>query len=482
MESEDTSYQLEELEVIKVNPVNGDEFSFKALSKKAEVYQTADMPAGRFLLYALRRIYSLSKGDEMEQEAGEAIPILETLLGEVRIDPVRNLDGSISSYTFTRLLKDEIVIDDPSYPNELTTNEISEVRKFFLHLVTECFKMKAVKFALAMYTQLHKEELISNPGQKKRNRNKAEPKDKSPFRVSGHLVDQKLKYFQPDTNTLAIFDSLRKETKEKIKEVNIERSAVVEGIKLSPSEHKVIDSLCKLLHVKSQTKNKGEQDYYTGNKEAILMPYGVGGRQEAAPQIAFTLYELTKEVMGGESLGGKNTANVYSILQELEKKRFLLSYMEKIHKKDGGRTERKIEEFQPLVRLMKYSEADYNSRNDLTQERDEIIVALNPIFRHQIDSKFILYPHDLNRRTIIAYGSHNIADASYRLRDYLLREHSYGHLEPEINMENLYWMLCEKWMKENRRKKVGEYVERAIQTKTRDSNWCFRTIKSYFFD
>lgn len=182
------------------------------------------------------------------------------------------------------------------------------------------------------------------------------------------------------------------------------------------------------------------------------------------PQLAFTLYELTKEVRGGESPGGKEMANTYAVLQELAKKKFLLSYTEETRKGNEGFSRRKIEEFQSLIRLLKVTDEDLDNDRAPIRQTETILVGLNPIFRHQIDSKFILYPSDITRRTIVAYGSHTIPDSTIRLRDYLLREISGGRFECEINVETLYWTLCDRWMKEKRRKKVVEFVDRAIET------------------
>jgi len=110
------------------------------------------------------------------------------------------------------------------------------------------------------------------------------------------------------------------------------------------------------------------------------------------------------------------------------------------------------------------SEVDYDKTDIELSKKEETIILLNPIFRRQIDSKFILYPTDITRRTIIAYGSHNLSETALRLRDYLMRELSSKHYEPVINLDRLYWMLNEKWMRESRKKKVKEFTERAIET------------------
>ena len=289
--------------------------------------------------------------------------------------------------------------------------------------------------------------------------------NKGKFKVSGHLTDQLLKYNYPKDNSkqLSIWDNLKDTTKKEIESTGVERTEVVEGIKLSPSETKLIDSLCKLLHDKSQSLDPKKDNYYTGNEDFELVPYG-GDKNTPAPKLAFTLYELTLEYKGGDYVGGKDIENVKTILTDLDSKRFLLSYVETTKKKDGGRIERKIEDFQKLISIIKLSETEYSKDNIELSKKEETIVLLNPIFRRQIDSKFILYPNDINKRTIIAYGNHTISEITYRLRDYLMREHSSKRYEPEIYLDKLFYLLSEKWMKESRKKKVKEFTDKAIET------------------
>ena len=186
----------------------------------------------------------------------------------------------------------------------------------------------------------------------------------------------------------------------------------------------------------------------------------------ASPKLAFSLYELTKEYKGGENIGGKDIENVKQILTELDSKSFLLSYVETSKKTDGGRIEKKIEDFRKLIHIVKISETEYNKEDIELSKKEETVILLNPIFRRQIDSKFILYPNDINRRTIIAYGSHNLSDITLRLRDYLIRELSSKRYTPEIRLDKLYYLLAERWMRESRKRKVKEYTEKALQTVT----------------
>jgi len=285
------------------------------------------------------------------------------------------------------------------------------------------------------------------------------------FKRSGHLTDQVLKYNYPKENKgqLSIFDSLQDSTKNAIETVGgVETTEIVEGIKLSPSETKIIDCLCKLLHENSQTLDPKKEDYYSGNNGFKLVEYG--GDKTPAPKLAFTLYELTKEYKGGEYVGGKDIDNVKQILTGLNERKFLLSYVETTKTKGGGRVERKIEEFKKLIDILQISQTEFNKEDIELSKLEETVILLNPIFKREIDSKFILYPNDINKRTIIAYGSHNLPEITLRLREYLMREYSSKRYKPEIGLNKLYYLLAEKWMRESRKAKVKQYTEKALET------------------
>lgn len=295
---------------------------------------------------------------------------------------------------------------------------------------------------------------------------KGEVKKRDTFRKSGHLTDQQLKYTYPkdQSGQLTLWDSVEfTHTKNAIEKEGVSKQTLVYGIKLSPSETKVVDCLCRLLDEKSQTLEPSKEDYYTGNKQVELVQYS--NREDTpAPKLAFTLYQLAKEYKGGETINGKDLINVRQILNELDEKKFLISYIETSKTKGGGRVETKIEDFKKLIHIINITQTEFSKENIELNKREETVVALNPIFREQIDSKFILYPTDINKRTIIAYGSHNISDITLRLRDYLLREKASKHYKPQIYIERFYYMLAEKWMKESRKKKVQQYTEKALET------------------
>jgi len=283
---------------------------------------------------------------------------------------------------------------------------------------------------------------------------------KGKFRRSGHLTDQILKYNYPKDRQPSLFDILQSETLKDIEVAGVERTQVVEGIKLSPSETKIIDCLCKLLHENSQSLEPKKEGYYTGNLNPELVEYGDG--KTSAPKLAFTLYELTKEYKGGETIGGKDVENVKQILTELRSKQFLIRYTETTKGKKGEWIKKEYEAFRRLIDVDRAT-LSYGVGDIEQYKKTETVILLNPIFRRQIDSKFILYPNDINKRTIIAYGSHNVSDITLRLRDYLMRELSLKHYQPEIMLDRLYYLVAEKWMRESRKKKVREYTEKALE-------------------
>lgn len=289
-----------------------------------------------------------------------------------------------------------------------------------------------------------------------------EVEKKGKFKRSGHLADQMLKYEYPKDKQPDLFSTLKEETLENINIKNIERSEVVEGIKLTPSETKVVDCLCKLLHHSSQNMNSKKDNYYTGNKGAELMQYGDETAQ--APRLGFTLYEFTKEYVGEDNkVGGKEIDNVASILKGLSEKDFLIRYKEEIYKKGGAKTVREIELINKIISLPTFREREYSKEGIEVSKREETLVVLHPIFRRQIDSKFILYPDDINQRTILAYGSPKVSEVTIKLRDYLMREHSSKHYSPEITLDRLYYRVAEKWMKQSRKSMVKKYTEKALE-------------------
>lgn len=285
-----------------------------------------------------------------------------------------------------------------------------------------------------------------------------QPKVISSYHTAGLLIDQQTKYQRPDEKQLS-FDSLQDNTKKAIEEGGPEITETIEGIKLSASEKKVVDCICKLFHEKSQTYKPTEKDYYTGNAGFEVITYG--GEQTIAPKIKLTLYELTNEYTGGYKVAGKDIQNVNKVLKELSKKQFLTRYTETTHTKDGIDIERGIEEYLPLIRIPKYFERTSKNNIELSK-KEETLIVLNPIFRRQIADKYISYPSDILKRTIEAYGSSKVSMATFNLRDYLKRGITCKHTVEEIYEKNLHAQLAPDLVRQGRRKQLLEATNKAI--------------------
>lgn len=287
-------------------------------------------------------------------------------------------------------------------------------------------------------------------------------KNKGNFKRSGHLIDQTLKYDYPKdkTNQLSIFDSLGEDTLKAIENTGTERSQIVLGIKLTSSETKLVDSLCKLLHEKSQNLDPDKPNYYTGESQKITK---YGTEKTPAPNLSLTLYQLTKEYKSGGEVSGKDIENVKNILFELSNKKFLIKLTEQTTNKNKEWVKKEIEIYTPII-FLGTNTFSYGVEDIEYYKKTESLITLSPIFRRQMSSKFILTPNDISKRTEIANGSYNVPEATIKLRDYLMRELSNKRYTSSIGVEKLYYLLAEKKMNSSRKGEAKKSTERAINT------------------
>ncbi len=299
---------------------------------------------------------------------------------------------------------------------------------------------------------------------------------KGKFRRSGHLTDQMLKYDYPENRTAqpSLFEMLEPATKEKIiaSGANVElTNRKGEGIKLTKGEYKLILSLSKILHEKSQTKDSSKNDYYGGNKGAELIPIKTKENESVelkSPKIAVTLYELAKEFHGGKVTGGSGVKEVARMLYELAEnpdKKALIKYTRIADLGSGKTREYFIETFDSLIKLAEGGYKDFLN-GELIDERREIVVNLHPIFIDQIANKYVELPLDITKRMIEAYGSHSVSEIAIKLIEYLARAHS-GRpkdYKTEIYQEKLYWTIAAEYMKQGRRSLLEKYFLKGIDT------------------
>ena len=301
------------------------------------------------------------------------------------------------------------------------------------------------------------------------------PRKVQKYRQSGHLVDEKLKYSKQN-QIPTLFDLISPDTKQKIEESKIEVKA--EGIKLTPPENKIVHALNRILHENSQIKDSKAEDFYSGNAQSLIVPYGQNQEQKAAV-LKFKPSELYKAYMGKDDYSGADIIFINNILHQLESKKVLIKY-DRIKKTKNGKKEEittdRIEDFQSLIKIILFmpdltaeeKEKLDSGDNSIRDAKGEIVIALNPIFTDQIDTKFIEFPIDTNRRLVIAAGGHNKVTASMQtLMEWMLRDLSAKRYKTEINDENLPYVLgLEKYVKQKRKKLLQERIEKDINAIT----------------
>ncbi len=293
------------------------------------------------------------------------------------------------------------------------------------------------------------------------------------YRQSGHLVDQKLKYQQPE-NHPSLFDALLPETKQKIEESRLEVKA--EGIKLSYAENKLLHALNLLLFEKSQHTDPKSDNFYAGNIPSDPVLYGLPDGKAHAPMLKFKPSELYKAFTGHDDYSGADVRFIVDTLNQLESKKVLIKYDRVKKIKEGNKTKTltdRIEDFQSLIKIISFipdlsDEEKFaldRGDNSVRTARGEIVIALNPIFRDQIDTKYIEFPEDAQRRLVIAAGGHKKVTASMqRLMEYMLREISAKRYSPEINEEKLPYILgLDAYVKQKRKKLIQDRISKSIQ-------------------
>jgi len=150
------------------------------------------------------------------------------------------------------------------------------------------------------------------------------------------------------------------------------------------------------------------------------------GREELLSYTLITTQkDLCKAYLGESGYSGASMKIIKNVTYSLANKSFLIKYNRHIEKED----KRTIKYCQPLITLNKFSP-------------NEIDISLNPIFTDQIDSKFVEFPIDLNRRLITSAGHHNrVTESLNILLEWVFREISSKRYRVEINEENLPTIL-----------------------------------------
>jgi len=293
----------------------------------------------------------------------------------------------------------------------------------------------------------------------------------SKVRHSGLFTDNKLQHYDQKKKQNK-FENLSPELKEFIKSSGVTIKTL--GIKLTTSEDKLVNALYKLLHDKSENKKTESTEYYKGNEIGELLAYG---NEKIQPSILkIWPSELYREYTGKDDYAGQDIINVNNILKNLSEKKYVIIYDKQRLIKSGKKEEKvtdRIEEVAPLIRILSYFDSltdqqvkklDSGDRS-LREKKTELIIAFHPIITDQINSKYIEYPEDINRKTMIASGGPlRITESIIDLRDYLMRELSNKRYNPEIDEETLIDQIrLRDIAKSGRRKRLHQRISDAIE-------------------
>lgn len=293
------------------------------------------------------------------------------------------------------------------------------------------------------------------------------------FRKAGHLIDQQLKYPKTEEDQLDLFSLINNsELRTSLQQEGLVRENELElGIHLTPAQDRLVNALCRLLQEKSQTFNQDDPNFFAGNS-----PYPIPYRNktERIPALILEPHELYQAYLEKSDYSGKEIANIEQILEQTEMARHLIVYQWRTKTKTGKTLVDRIEQYQPLFAVdrifpnMTEDEAGMVAKGDVETRRRKVklLIKFNPIFIHQIESKYVLYPKDIHQRMTHAVGGdpRKITPAMITLRDYCLRALSNKLKKIEINQDKLPFLLkLDNYVRAGRRKDVEKKIQESFQ-------------------
>lgn len=258
------------------------------------------------------------------------------------------------------------------------------------------------------------QEKISN--ERKRGVNK--------YPISAHFIEQKLKYGKKGDKS---------------------------GIKLTPSEDRIIHALMNLLR-KKQVEDQ--------SSDLIIesMSYGDQNAQKCnLVIITCTEKEILNEIHGQKKHCGTEIKRLRNTLVQLAEKKFLIEYTKIFTSKNNKKEASIINENRNLIKIHSTIPAG-KIKKTLTYQ-----IVLHPILTDQIDKKYVCFSECIHQRTIAA-SERVVADSTIRLRDYLLSEISAGRYNVQINQENLILRLhLEKYLSTRNKNKALHQISKSIE-------------------
>lgn len=217
------------------------------------------------------------------------------------------------------------------------------------------------------------------------------------------LDAQKLKGYQQAGRQLGLFDELEEQTKDRVRELQIDSAELYLGVDLAGDGWEWFETLQTVLHLHSQTTDQTAPDYYMGDTNDTGVTAALwNGKAAAVAYIKTNLAELTKIRTGVEKPSTADLNNTAKLLQKYNSKPYCVRYKEyytetkTVRGREVTKTNyRTIETADPLYKAV--LKRDYGTRTSSIQ------IWLQPLFFQQIATNYNSRPLDYLGRVRKAY-------------------------------------------------------------------------------
>ena len=288
-------------------------------------------------------------------------------------------------------------------------------------------------------------------------------------RRAKHFHDQILVHAKSEFVQGNLFAQLLDETKRKLAADGVvEDKLITPGITLTDTEHKIVDCITVFQGTKSNNiYNIEDKDtFYSGNVDAVPALYGGNNQTAIAPVLRFKPSELYEAYTGTKNYSGRDIQHIKTVFENLSRKHFLIQYSRTSRGKSADITQT-IEEYMPLFRILKYTEEikhkTKDGADDYTERKEEILIKLNPIWKHQIENWYVDMPVNITALTKKAVGRADYPECINLLRDALLQDFK-KNIKREYNYETLIYLLkLDNYLKQSRKKLIKERIDQSIK-------------------
>jgi len=296
------------------------------------------------------------------------------------------------------------------------------------------------------------------------------------YRASGHFIDQKLnkgkvirQKKQQQQLDLELTEAAQSVSSQVV-DFKLHKHDFT-SIQLSPPQEKLIRSVLMLLHLHSSLDLDNE-NYYAGNGDNLYAEEG-----NRLPHLKVRPIDLYKAYTGknnSKNISGAEIRHIKKVLFELEKQHFQVTYRRVVKKQVKQQEVERVQLVtmnKPLFKVISFleitkeEEQKMEAGDDSIRElREELILALNPIFIDQIKTKYVEFPMNITRRVESASGgAKKVTEAINLLIDYLLREKSSKRYECEIDFKNLALTLgLERLINRGEKTRARKKIDSAI--------------------